>query len=97
MKLLTGVQHGYTMARLAGVQHEVFVAKTGQIPPTENVTQYGDGSIIEIIAEEVIDNETIYTTTYGLLLDETSEYYTYLPEIHKNRVTDYIVDDPIEE
>ena len=81
MVILTGT--GYTQARLAGIQHEVFVAKTGKIPPRENVIQYGDGSIILLDSGD-----------YGLVLDETSEYYLHLPQVHKDRCTTYI--SPIE-
>lgn len=77
MVILKGTD--YNQARLAGIQHEVFVAKTGRIPPKENVIQYGDGSII-----------TLENGDYGLVLDELSEYYSYLPQVHKDRCIEYI-------
>ena len=79
----------YTQARLAGIQHEVFVAKTGRIPPRENVIQYGDGGIITLTEEIEVEGEMVQVTSYGLVLDENSEYYAYLPQVHKDRVVPY--------
>ena len=88
MVILTGT--GYTQARLAGIQHEVFVAKTGRIPPRENVVQYGDGSIITITEEVEVDGVLTEVVGYGLILNETSEYYTHLRQVHKDRCVEYI-------
>ena len=88
MVILKGTD--YNQARLAGVRHEAFVAKTGKIPPKENVVQYGDGSIISIVEEIEVDGVLTEVTSYGLLLDETSQYYEYLPDVHKNRCIDYV-------
>ena len=87
MVILKGTD--YTQARLAGIQHEVFVAKTGRVPPRENVVQYGDGSIITITEETLVEGEMVQVTSYGLVLDETSEYYAYLPQVHKDRCISY--------
>lgn len=87
MVILKGTD--YNQARLAGIQHEVFVAKTGRIPPRENVIQYGDGSIISITEEVEIDGVLTEVTSYGLVLDETSVYYSYLPQVHKDRCISY--------
>ena len=88
MVILTGID--YPLARLAGIQHEVFVAKTGKIPPKENVIQYGDGSIISIVEEIEVDGVMTEVTSYGLVLDELSEYYLHLPQVHKDRCIEYI-------
>lgn len=88
MVILKGAD--YTQARLAGVQHEVFVAKTGRIPPKENVIQYGDGSIISFTEEIEVDGVMTEVTNYGLVLDENSVYYEYLPDVHKDRCIEYI-------
>ena len=87
MVILKGTD--YTQARLAGIQHEVFVAKTGRIPPRENVVQYGDGSIITLTEETLVEGEMVQVTSYGLVIDENSEYYSYLPQVHKDRVVPY--------
>ena len=88
MVILKGTD--YNQARLAGVRHEAFVAKTGKIPPKENVVQYGDGSIITIEEEVEVDGVLMDVVNYGLVLDENSIYYQYLPDIHKNRCVEYI-------
>ena len=72
MKLLTGGD--YNKARLAGIMHEMFVSKTDKIPPLTNITQYGGGQIARVNGE------------YGLILDENSVYFDYLPQVHKNRL-----------
>ena len=88
MVILKGTD--YNQSRLAGIQHEVFVAKTGKIPPRENVIQYGDGSIITITEEVGIDGVLTEVTSYGLVLDENSVYYSYLPQVHKDRCVEYM-------
>ena len=87
MKILKG--EGYTQARLAGIMHECYVMKTGRIPT--GITKYGNGYIIEIVNQEEVDGETVDVITYGLVIDETSEYYDCLPAIHKDRLEDYEV------
>lgn len=87
MVILKGTD--YNQARLAGIQHECFVAKTGRIPPRENVIQYGDGSIISSTEEIEIDGVMTQLLSYGLVLDELSEYYSYLPQVHKDRCIPY--------
>ena len=79
MKILKGID--YTQARLAGIAHEMLVAKTGQVPPTDYVTQYLIGSIVEVDGG------------HGLVLDETSEHFQYLPQVHQDRLVDYVVED----
>ena len=76
MKVLKGQE--YTKARLAGIAHEMYVAKTGKIPPTTNITQYGDGQIVDIDGE------------VGLLLNESSVYFAHLPQIHKDRLIEFV-------
>lgn len=86
MKVLKGTE--YTQARLAGIMHETYVQATGKVPPPQNITQYGTGSIITI--DEEVEGETV--TNYGLVLDETSEYFVHFPLVHVNRLVDYVVE-----
>ena len=79
MKILTGEE--YTKARLAGIMHEMLVEYTGKIPPSTNVTQYLHGSIVDVDG------------AYGLVVDENSEYYNYLPDVHKDRLIEYVVEE----
>ena len=87
MKILKG--EGYTQSRLAGIMHECYVMKTGKIPT--GITKYGNGHIIEIVTPTLIDGETVDVITYGMVIDETSEYYDCLPAVHKDRLLDYTV------
>ena len=82
MKILKGID--YTQARLAGIAHEMLVAKTGQVPPADYVTQYLIGSIVEVDGG------------HGLVLDETSEHLQYLPTVHVNRLIDYVAEETVE-
>ena len=88
MVILKGT--GYTLARLVGIWRETFVAKIGKIPSRENIIQYGDGNIITITEEIEVDGIMTEVTSYGLVLDETSEYYLHLHPTHQARVVEYI-------
>ena len=77
MKVLTGLQ--YTQSRIAGILHEAFVERTGQLHQVPNVTIYGEGSI---------RNNTI-TNEIGLVVDVDSEYFG-LGEPHLSRLVDIV-------
>ena len=91
MKILKG--NGYTKARLAGIMHEMYVAESDKIPPPKNITQYGNGNVIEIKTKKVVDKEEVEEVEYALILDENSKYYKHLPAVHRNveRLKDYVV------
>ena len=87
MKILTG--ESYSRARLAGIMHEVYVTKSGKLPT--GITKYGNGYVISITTPTEVEGEMVDVITYGLVLDEESDYYSCLPDIHKNRLEDYVV------
>lgn len=82
-KVLPSQQYGYTEPRYAGILHEAFVAHNGSLVPEGNVTVYGEGRI----ATNTITGEL------GLILDDTSEYYEYIPQIHRDRLQDVVSGD----
>ena len=77
-KVLTGAT--YNEARFAGVLHETFVAYRGGLVPAGNVTIYGEGTIVT--------NKS--TGELGLILDDESEYFPSLPQVHKDRLVDVV-------
>ncbi len=77
-KILTGA--GYDLPRFAGIMHEAFVRKYGQLQKPENVTMYLDGEIKEVNGE------------LGLMVDDTSEYYDVIPSALKLKLSDVTSD-----
>lgn len=78
-KVLTG--ESYTVARLAGILHESYIAYAGF--DATRVTIYGEGYI----------KHNSITGDVGLLLDDESEYYVSIPEVHRDRAVDVVAGD----
>ena len=96
IKILKG--EGYTQARLAGIMHEMLVEKYGRIPPNGSVTQYLAGNVIsiqeeveqEVDVDGVMEMQTVTVTSYALIIDDESQYFNLLPQIHRDRMVEYI-------
>lgn len=82
-KVLPSLAHAYTLARYAGLLHESWVAHNQALTPQANVTVYGQGEII---------NNSI-TDELGLILDDESEYFYFIAQVHRNRLIDIIPGD----
>jgi hypothetical protein len=72
LKVLSGEQ--YTLARMAGIMHEAYVARVGKLVPTGNVCMYGEGMI----------TTNKLTGELGLIVNTESEWYG-VPAVHEAR------------
>jgi len=72
MKVLKG--SGYTLSRLAGIMHEMWCSHLGRV--------VNDGDTVYATGKIKLNNGEV-----GLVLNELSIYYNYLPDIHKERLT----------
>lgn len=78
MKVLTG--ETYTEPRLYGIIAEMFYSQVGHLPRQNDVTTMLTGSVIK--------NKN--TDEVGYLIDENSQYFSLLPEIHQDRLVDVV-------
>lgn len=78
MKVLTGAT--YTEPRLYGIIAEMFYAKVGRLPKQNDVTTMLTGRVI---------NNSL-NNNVGYIIDETSEYFNLLSEVHINRLADIV-------
>lgn len=73
-KVLYGA--GYDLPRLAGISHEMFVKHYGRQQQNGEVATYLTG----YITTNTITDET------GYIIDTESEYFSYLHQIHQDRL-----------
>ena len=90
IKILTG--EGYTLSRLAGIMHEMFVDYKGSLQANDNRTLYLTGQIVtkketlEVEGEE--GTETVQVERVGMIIDTESKYFHLLHDVHKQRLVD---------
>ena len=78
MKVLTG--EGYTESRLYGIIAEKFYELMGRLARQNDVTIMLTGSVVtNTLTEEV-----------GYLINEESQYFSLLPQIHADRLVDVV-------
>lgn len=80
LKVLSGTN--YDLARLVGIKREIWVRVTGIETPITD-TQYAMGNI-------VTNSQTGDT---GMLVDSDNMYFSYIPDIHINRLVDVVKGD----
>ena len=78
LKVLTGLDNGYTIARLASISHEVYIASCELTYDANYVTKYSFGYPKH-------NGENV-----GLLIDTDSMYYGYLADVHKARLVNIV-------
>lgn len=80
MKVLTG--ENYSQARLLGIIHEMWCERIGRQVNIGD-TVYATGTI----------TTNTNTGEIGLLIDENSEYFSLMPEVHQLRLVDVVESD----
>lgn len=78
MKVLKG--ETYTEPRFYGIIGEMFYAEVGRLPKQNDITTMLTGS--------VVTNTT--TDEVGYLIDENSQYFNLLPQVHVARLVDVV-------
>ena len=78
MKVLTG--ESYTEPRLYGIIAEMFYSQMGRLARQNDVTTMLTGSVTtNKLTEEV-----------GYLINEESQYFSLLPQVHADRLVDVV-------
>ena len=83
LKILTGLNYNYDLARLVAINHETYVISCNGTYQSDNTTKY--------CFQYPVQNKV--SGIWGLLVDTDSQYYGFLPEIHKSRLSDVVAGD----
>lgn len=80
-KVLTG--EGYTHETLEEIMNEMWCSHLGRLPNLGDTTMYATGEIVR----------NSLTAEIGMLIDENSEYFNLLPQVHQLRLSEVVQGD----